>query len=224
MKRIVVVYILAFAAAGPVAALEANLALVQSVVKIVARTAAGKSYLGSGVVIADNRIATNCHVIRKAGKISVLKEHIRHPVTGRSAIPELDICILQTDSLDLPPVPFGDAAKISAGDSIYILGYPHAIGPSYLSGAVVALHPFRKSRVIEINTGFMQGSSGGGLFNRFGELIGLTTFMGRKHGKAHFYAIPIDWLIRAMEEKKVAIAPFDALTFWETGDFRHLNN
>ena len=205
-------------------AAQPDLSLAQSIVKIIAHSDNGKNSIGSGVVIDDNLIATNCHVIRKANKIFIMKALIKYQVISRSAIPELDICLLQTQKMQLPSVPLGQQEKTKIGDDIYIFGYPKSIGPSFLRGSVIAFHPYKKSRIIEVDTGFMQGSSGGGVFNETGELIGLTTFMGRRHQTSHFYAIPIDWLINAMQMEAVSIAPFKTQTFWETGSFRHLLN
>lgn len=194
------------------AALDPLLAM--SVVKIVGRSQQGRLSFGSGVVIAPNQVATNCHVIKWAHSVSVIKTATRYKVLSRTAAPELDLCLLHLKTLTLPVVKQGDPAKIHAGDTVFAYGYPNAAGLSLGAGEIIKLHPFRSSYIIEIDIGIRQGASGGGLFDAQGQLIGLTTFY-RPGREGHYYAIPIDWLAKVQSKPGQTIAPLKGKPFWQ---------
>ncbi len=75
--------------------------LSRSTVKIQALSANGKQSIGSGVLIAPNIIATNCHVTRTANLAYLIEEDRLYPVLAQAAIPEFDVCILKTEPLTL---------------------------------------------------------------------------------------------------------------------------
>ena len=195
--------------------------LAKTIVKIIAHTSNGKSNMGSGVIIATNKVATNCHVTRIAQQIIVVKSGQYYPAMAQAALPELDVCLLQTKKMSLPNAPLADGDNLKPGDDINIYGYPLALDMRVMNGAIVELHQYNDQKIIEINAGFMQGASGGGVFNHAGELIGITTFMGRRQDGYHFYAIPVAWLNHALKVKFQPIKPFTNLSFWESGKFKH---
>lgn len=199
-----------------------NPLLANSVVKIHAVDRDNKLNAGSGVVIASDKVATNCHVTRTARKIFLTKSGQRYPVFKQAKLAELDTCILQTEKLPLPSAPLAATASVKTGADITIFGYPYALGIRGMAGKVIHLHHFGDSKIIEINTGFMQGASGGGVFNQDGKLIGLMTFIGKIKGDYHFYVIPANWLANALKTDFVPIAAFSELSFWESGKFEHL--
>jgi serine protease Do len=192
--------------------------LSRSVVKIQAVANNGKQYMGSGVVIQPDTIATNCHVTRHADRTFIFKEDRLYPARQQAALGELDICILKTDPLNLPQVRLAQQAP-NLQQAIYMIGFPFGLSIQMRSGEVMALHPFQDGSIIEINTGFIHGTSGGGVFNQNGELVGLMTFMQNNDRQAHFYVIPSQWLQKALQQDFVPFKPFDTVSFWEKGDF-----
>jgi serine protease Do len=191
----------------------------RSTVKIQAISADGQQNLGSGVVIAPNKIATNCHVIRKAKRAYLSQPDRLYPVLALAALPELDVCILQTDHLDLPAADMAESETIKLGDDIVLSGYPFALSLRMMRGKVSGLHPYGDDHIIEINAGFNHGASGGGVFDSNGKLIGLMTFMGPEAGTMHFYVIPAAWLAMGLEQEFVPLKPFKDRSFWEKGGF-----
>lgn len=195
----------------------------RTIVKIQAISGDGKQYLGSGVVIAPNTIATNCHVVRKAKRAYIIQPEQRYPVLKEAALPRLDVCLLQTEDLNLPVAKLAISGSVNLGDDIVLAGYPLALGLRMRRGKVTGLFPFQNEDIIEINTGFNHGASGGGVFNSSGKLIGLMTFMGPEAGSFHFYVIPAKWLTMALEQDFVPIKPLNERSFWEKGEFvKHL--
>lgn len=202
--------------------IQPNVQLANSVVKIVARSAENKIQMGSGVVIAADKVVTNCHVTRAAQSISLLKSGYRFEVVAQAKIPELDTCVLLTQTLPLPTAPLADLKQISIGTDISIFGYPYALGIRGMAGTIINLHHYQGQKIIEIDSGFMQGASGGGVFNGKGELVGLMTFIGKEAKQFHFYAIPATWVASVLTEKFSPVASFSELSFWESGKFNYL--
>lgn len=191
----------------------------RSIVKIQAISTGGKQNLGSGVVIARDTIATNCHVVRSAKRVFIIVPEGLYRIIALAAMPELDICLLKTQQLTIPAVELADSDGIHVGDDIVLSGYPLGMGRRTSSGAITALHPYRDSRIIEISTGFNHGASGGGVFDQEGKLIGLMTFMGKEDGLMHFYVIPAAWLAIGLKQAFAPLKPFKDRSFWEKGDF-----
>jgi serine protease Do len=191
----------------------------RSIVKIQALSASGKQSMGSGVVIAPNLIATNCHVTRTAKRAYLIEEDRLYPVLAQAAIPDFDVCILKTERLTLPVTEMTESEPLKIGDDIFISGYPYALSIRTMRGKVIGLHPYAQDHIIEINAGFNHGASGGGVFNSSGKLIGLMTFMGLKEGVLHFFVIPASWLAIGLEKELVPLKSFSTRSFWEKGNF-----
>ncbi len=194
----------------------------RSTVKIQAVSADGKQNLGSGVVIGPNLIATNCHVVRNAKRAYLSQPDRLYPVIAEAALPELDVCILETDRLDLPAADMAESEAVEVGDDIVLSGYPFALSLRMMRGKVSGLHPYGDDHIIEINAGFNHGASGGGVFDSSGKLIGLMTFMGPEAGAMHFYVIPAAWLAMGLEQEFFPLKSFSGRSFWEKGDFARL--
>lgn len=185
-----------------------------SVVQVHAYTDSGRMFFGSGVAVAPDRVATNCHVTRAAKAIMVSKGPERLPAVSQQADLTHDVCVLEVPGLKFPLAKLGSADRAAVGATIYFYGYPRALGMAFSQGRVEALHPFDGSLVIETTADFTQGASGGGLFNEDGQLIGLATFMP-SHQQGHNYAIPADWISAVLRTAARPISPLSGSPFWE---------
>ena len=221
-KAIIYIFILHFSISTGTAA--PDLSLIRSVVKVVVLSETGKQSLGSGVIIDNNIVATNCHVTRAAKSAFLVKEDSHYNVIAQAALPELDVCLLKTQAIAQPTVTLADIANLHLGDKITMLGYPFALGIRMRMGAIIGLHDYHSAKIIEIDTGFMQGASGGGVFNKKNELVGLMTFMGKDQSKIHYYVIPASWLALGLKEQFKPLQAFSKRSFWEKGRFEHLRN
>jgi serine protease Do len=196
-----------------------NLMWGQSVVKVMADSNSGRVSMGSGVVVARNRVATNCHVTRSAGSIVVSKGISSYPVIAQSALLEQDVCILHTVNLKLPAARLGKVSQVEPGDEIFVFGFPSAVGLGMVRGVVRELHVLDDDYILETDAGFMRGTSGGALFTVEGDLIALPTFMLNDENGGHFYAVPVEWVREALIQNSAPISALEGLTFWETGRF-----
>ena len=114
-----------------------------------------------------------------------------------------DLCILFVDELSIPPaarpVPLGAARNISIGEEVYAIGAPHGLELSLSRGIISQLRGEagkRAAPIIQTDAAISPGSSGGGLFDQDGKLIGVTTFKAsgfRTEGLS--FAVPVEWVI-----------------------------
>ena len=184
-----------------------------SVVKILA-PADGKLYAGSGVVVGKEEVLTNCHVVRRSDRITVMKGALRYPVDSQKVDIFKDLCLLSAPGLILPAVELRDPAELQVGNYAYFYGYPGGADAFFTEGRVSGLHPYEDSLVIKTTAGFSSGGSGGGLFDSEGRLIGITTFFSAGH-TGSYYALPSDWLHNLRKRSVEEVSQISGLTLWE---------
>lgn len=165
--------------------------------------------LGSGVVIASTQVVTNCHVTDKAVRIEVKSGTNTLAVSLRYIDRERDLCQLAVPELTAPPVKIGSAKHIKIGARVVALGAPQGLELSLSDGIVSALREAGDARIIQTTAPISPGSSGGGLFDEEGRLIGITTFYLTDSQNLNF-ALPADWIAAIPVRAKAAnAAPFD---------------
>ena len=137
---------------------------------------------GSGVIIsADGYIITNNHVIENSRKITVRLNNGKDyeaTLIGRDS--KTDIAVLRIKATGLQSAVYGNSDSLVVGELVVAIGNPLGeLGGTVTEGVISAL-----SRNIEIDGNMMAllqtsaavnpGNSGGGLFNGYGELIGVV--------------------------------------------------
>lgn len=201
--------------------LEAWRQLVGVVLKVQVQRSQGGSALGSGVVVAPDRVATNCHVTQDGVRIEVGHLGQRHAVTAQVADPLHDLCLLQVPGLQAQPASLGRANRLRAGQVVMAVGYTGGVRPQASRGDVVGLHRLDGSPVIQSSNRFSSGASGGGLFDDQGRLVGLLTFRMRGADSGYF-AAPVEWLLPMLEPGAAwrPVAPLDAgaVAYWQLPD------
>lgn len=193
---------------------DINHALSLSVVQIHAYTGTVSTSLGSGVVIGPGRVATNCHVTQRAKTVVISKGALRYEAVNLRADIKRDLCIVEAPDLQLPVAKLGRTARLALGETLYLYGFPRAIGIAFSQGQVESLHPYKNGLIIETSAGFSEGASGGGFFNNSGELIGLATFFSAGYQR-HYYAIPSDWIGSLVKAAPRKIEPLEGAPFWQ---------
>lgn len=178
----------------PLSATEIYRLASQSVVVVVAfdrsRNAISQ---GSGVVIRRNTIATNCHVLEAAKAAVVMFRGSPYEVIGTRGNKEMDYCILATKGLPARVADIGNLSTVTPGQRVYSIGSPRGLELTIAEGLVSGLR--RKDGVplplIQTSAAISPGSSGGGLFNEFGRVIGITTFLLKDSQNINF-ALPVE--------------------------------
>lgn len=147
---------------------------------------------GSGVLISPGRVATNCHVARRGGTFQVGRGPQRVPATLYAEDRDKDICLLDAPGVQGTPAQLGQATALKIGDPVYAVGAPRGLELS-LSDGIVAQLRGGPPPVIQTTAAISPGSSGGGLFDENGRLVGLTTLYVRG-GQSLNFAMPAEWV------------------------------
>ena len=147
---------------------------------------------GSGVLLPSGKIATNCHVVEGGTSYLVGRGKELVPATLYAEDGDKDICLLDAKGITGKPVQLGKAASLKVGVPVYAVGAPRGLELS-LSDGIVAQLRGEPPPLIQTTAAVSPGSSGGGLFDGEGRLVGLTTLY-LEGGQSLNFAIPVEWI------------------------------
>lgn len=181
----------------------------ESVYVVEARSPDGTVRRGSAVAIARDSFITNCHVTRGAQAIQVGRDAYTWRATVRAGSGELDLCVLSAPTAAARAPRLRESASVAVGEPIYAVGFPVGQGISIRSGTIKALHQHANSSVLQVSATWELGSSGGGLFDGRGNLVGVLSFK-MLAGEAQYFALPTNWISR-VQQGMADTAP----AFWE---------
>ena len=173
----------------------------------------GRAELGSGVLIAPERLLTNCHVVRNASQIEVSQGKESWLASFDMGDSFRDLCLLKLPGHPGKPPSIAEPDSTKVGQSVYAVGYSggkFTVNKGHIKGLFTCACDGGK--VIQTSAQFDPGASGGGLFNEDGELIGILTFKSSSGGIFHF-AIPIGWM-KELSTLPASDIP-DQGPFWE---------
>jgi tetratricopeptide (TPR) repeat protein len=178
-----------------------------SVVVVIATDRAGKTVgQGSGVLLPFGGIITNYHVIKAGKKYKVSQFGKAVPASLEASNPDKDLALLSPQGLDVTmPARLGQTSKLKVGEPVYAVGAPHGLELSLSEGIVSQLRGGNPP-LIQTTAAVSPGSSGGGLFNTDGELVGITTFQ-LKEGQNLNFALPVEWLTGIARTAKSTSSP-----------------
>ena len=150
--------------------------------------------LSSGVAVASDVIATNSHAIKDAARIQVMHRGKEYLASLLHCDWDRDVCILTVSGINAPAVKTGSTTRLKVGARVYAVGAPQGLEPTLSEGIISSLHPVEGGgRYIQISAPISLGSSGGGLFDEEGRLIGLLTFY-LAEGQQLNFAVPVEWI------------------------------
>ena len=164
---------------------------------------------GSGVIItSDGYIVTNNHVIEGASRITViLRDGTSYEATLIGRDSKTDIAVVKIDASGLTAAVYGDSSKLVVGETAVAIGNPLGeLGGTVTSGIISALDRSitidgETMTLLQTNAAINPGNSGGGLFNQYGELIGIVN--AKSSGtdiEGLGFAIPINTARDVIEE------------------------
>lgn len=148
---------------------------------------------GSGVVIENGVVLTNCHVAQRGSTLTVKFGEKSMPATIQLADEAFDLCRLDVPDLSAPTVAIGSVTSLRTGQRVYAIGAPAGLELTISEGIVSALREVDDGTVIQTTAPISPGSSGGGLFDVSGRLVGIMTFQHR-YGQNLNFALPADWI------------------------------
>lgn len=165
---------------------------------------------GSGFVITeDGYIVTNYHVISGANAITVtFADGTSYPASLVGGEESNDVAVIKINATGLTPVVVGDSDEMRVGESVAAIGNPLGeLTYSMTSGVISALNRSitmsdgTTMNMIQTDCAINSGNSGGPLFNKYGEVIGIVSakyssasgsFSGAASVEGLGFAIPIN--------------------------------
>lgn len=168
---------------------------------------------GSAVVIAPENLLTNCHVLAKAKRIEIKQDNVTYGAELVHIDLERDLCQIRAKNYRAKPVELGNSDSVKVGKKVYALGNPRGLELTLSDGLVSALRKDSDGslRYIQTTAPISPGSSGGGLFDSDGKLIGITS-MYRVDSQNLNFAIPINMLRELAERSRAALAKAEEKT------------
>lgn len=148
---------------------------------------------GSGVFLPDGTVATNCHVISNAERLVVRFKKKEYQAKTKYTDWERDTCTIVPIGLKAKPVELGTTQGLRVGTRVYAIGSPKGFELTFSEGIVSSLREVDGGKYIQITSPISPGSSGGGLFDKNGKLLGLTSFYVAEGQNLNF-AIPVEWI------------------------------
>lgn len=175
----------------------------------------GNLAYGSGVVVAENKILTNCHVLRETKQAWVSQGEETFGIIAVQADRWHDLCLVTTQYLTVKPTDIGSGSSLKKGQEVIAISHSNGVpAPLTSLGEIKSLYPMDGANVIRSTAKFALGASGSGLFDSEGRLIGVNTLktIGRV---AYFYALPIEWLAEVQKQPVETSLPISGKAFWE---------
>lgn len=167
--------------------------------------------LGSGVVTAAEAVVTNCHVLEGGEQFSVYSGNTVHRGSLRLADADRDLCELQVGGLQAPRVPLF-TGRLRVGQRVYAVGAPEGLELTISEGLVSSVREIDGAQYIQTSAPISSGSSGGGLFDVEGRLVGITAFV-IPEGQNLNFALPASWItdLAARSGSKPVLANRDSV-------------
>jgi serine protease Do len=138
--------------------------------------------VGSGVVVAEGRVLTNAHVLRREEVTVQFAGERRETGRALGVDADGDLAVVEVDTGDAPALEWGDPDAVAVGTPVFALANPGGRGLRVTFGTVASANrSFRGPRGRRINGALEhtaplpRGSSGGPLVDRDGRLLGINS-------------------------------------------------
>lgn len=139
---------------------------------------------GSGFVIStDGYILTNYHVVNGVSNITVFfADGTSYDAVLIGGEEDNDIAVLKIEAADLTPVVLGDSDSATVGEHVYAIGNPLGELTFTLTGGLISAKDRSVTssdgtviNMIQTDTAINSGNSGGPLFDRYGQAVGIVS-------------------------------------------------
>jgi len=132
--------------------------------------------MGSAVAISEFELLTNCHVVDETTRVTIGRDKKEQNAVVISMNTTADRCVLRTDARLPKWVTVRPYDDIKVGERAITIGTPQGLELTVAEGLVSSKRTHKGSRLVQTSAPISQGSSGGGLFDAQGQLLGITTF------------------------------------------------
>ena len=152
---------------------------------------------GSGVIVdAAGVFVTNLHVIRgdTTASVKLANGDVYDDVSVVDVDERKDLVLLKIKAIGLVPAVLGDSDQEQAGDRVVLIGSPRGLELSVSDGLISAVRDSGEGyRLFQTSAAASPGSSGSGMFNEFGELIGIVSSK-ITNGENLNFGIPVNYM------------------------------
>jgi len=132
--------------------------------------------IGSAVAVSESDLLTNCHVVGDQTQVLLVRDKQELKATVVSMNVNADRCVLRTEAKLPKWVGVRPYSDIKVGERALTIGTPAGLELTVAEGIVSSKRSQNDSKLVQTTAPISPGSSGGGLFDAQGELLGITTF------------------------------------------------
>jgi tetratricopeptide (TPR) repeat protein len=178
---------------------------------------------GSAVAFGSGEVVTNRHVIEEGVSWRLRRGSRTWSLSITHLDPDHDLCQLKAEALAARSVSVRSSATLAVGERVFAIGAPEGLELTLSEGLISGLREYENARLIQTSAAISPGSSGGGLFDSQGRLVGITTFF-LKEGQNLNFALPGDWVLAlehqggaSNQEGKSGTSAFQAMLLMQLG-------
>lgn len=165
---------------------------------------------GSGFLIDGSKIVTNEHVV-SGGKVFVELGPARIPTNVEKIDPLNDLAILSVNvEMTVKPLQMAEKKPLP-GDLIFAITNPEGLERTISQGVLSANRELSGRKLLQISTPISHGSSGGPIFDRDGQVIGVAVGMF-EDGQNLNFAVPIDLVKKLLLQRSAGAPDLESLT------------
>jgi len=159
--------------------------------------------LGSAVAIDKNILATNCHVAMAGTYLVVYINDIRKRGELYYYDQRNDLCLVKVPGTIFSPVNIRQSNTVSIGEEVFAVGNPEGFEKTISRGIISNEIKFKNTVILQTDAAISPGSSGGGLFDEDGNLIGITFLKDVEKDATNIgFAIPTELITEAMQQEQ----------------------
>jgi S1-C subfamily serine protease len=151
---------------------------------------------GSAVAVTEQLLLTNCHVVNERPLIRIIQGTTVDEATLVAGDVATDRCIIKAATQKLVPVAGVRSYEgLAVGERVFTVGTPYQLERTMSEGLLSGLRTYRGRHLVQTSAPFSPGSSGGGLFDEHGNLVGITTLvlLGRATQNLNFAIAAADF-------------------------------
>lgn len=191
--------------------------------------------LGSGFLIDDDgHVITAAHVVQTADLVQAeFADGTKVTAAIVASDPVNDVALLKLDRIpdNAQFVRLGDSDRSAVGDEVFVIGAPLGLSHTLTVGHISARHPATSGDVnviqaetFQTDAAINQGNSGGPMFNKRGEVIGVVSYIRSRSGGSEGlgFAVTINAAVAALFEHRMSWSGMSGLLL--TGEFARALN
>jgi len=149
---------------------------------------------GSAVAVSEHLLLTNCHVVMDRPLIKLVHGGRRAKAKLIAGDDDTDRCVIKTDVALAPVGGVRTLDSLTVGERVFAIGAPLSLELTLSEGLVSGIRREPDRNLVQTSAALSPGSSGGGLFDERGNLVGITTLASINGAQNLNFAIAAgDW-------------------------------